>query len=95
MVDSGVVVVFVTEPSSGVGRRMESVLARLQLGKRPLRIRRVDAVAEPELVRRLEVDEIPSIVMVKDSRPFARLPGRSTLGEIEQALRSVAGDSGG
>lgn len=67
---------------------MESVLARLQLGERRVRVRRVDADVEPELVRRLQVEEIPSLVMVRDSRPFAWLSGRATLGEIERALSS-------
>jgi thioredoxin-like negative regulator of GroEL len=72
---------------------MESVVARLQLTERRVSVRRVDADAQPELVRRLHVDEIPSIVMVANRRPFARLTGRATLGEIERAL-SKADDRG-
>ena len=81
-------VVFVTRETSGVGRRMESVLARLQL-QREVRISRVDADADPDRVQRLCVEEIPSIVIVRDMRPFAWLPGRATFGDIEQALAAT------
>jgi thioredoxin-like negative regulator of GroEL len=93
MADTSVEVVLVTRRTSGVGRRMESVLARLQLRRREgVRICRIDADARPELVRRLGVQEIPSIVIVRNMLPFAWLPGRATLGEIERAL---AGDGAG
>ena len=88
---SGVLVVFFTRQTSGIGRRMESVLASLQLGgKHRVRVCRVDADVRPELVRRLRVREIPSIVIVKNMRPFAWLPGRATLGEIERVLSAEA-----
>jgi thioredoxin-like negative regulator of GroEL len=88
---SGVLVVFFTRRTSGIGRRMESVLACLQLGgKQRVRVCRVDADARPELVQRLRVREIPSIVLVKNMRPFAWLPGRATLGEIERVLGAQA-----
>jgi thioredoxin-like negative regulator of GroEL len=80
--------VLVTRRTSGVGRRMESMLARLQLRvrRRGIEVRRIDADDKPELVRRLNVDEIPSIVVLEDRRPVARLRGRVTLSEVEQAL---------
>ena len=85
--DSPILVLLVTRPTSGVGRRMESVLARVQ-GKERARVRigRVDADAQPELVERLGVREIPSVVVVKDRTPVAWLAGRVTLEDIEQAL---------
>jgi thioredoxin-like negative regulator of GroEL len=66
---------------------MESVLARLQVReRRRVRVYRVDADVRPELVRRLGVREVPSIVMLEDGRPLACLGGRVTLGQVEEAL---------
>ncbi len=85
------VVLLVTRRSSGVGRRMESTLARLQLReRRTVRVARVDADDRPDLVRRLGVREIPSVVILRNMRPLAWLPGRATLGEVEHALSSHA-----
>jgi thioredoxin-like negative regulator of GroEL len=87
-------VVLVTRRTSGVGRRMESVVARLQLRERGrVRVSRVDADARPDVVRRLRVREIPSVVIVKDVMPFAWLPGRATLADIERVIASH-GESG-
>lgn len=84
---SELVVVLVTRPTSGVGRRMESLLAQLQLRTRSrLRVRILDADAQPELVGRLAVSEIPSIVVVKDRRPVEVIGGRATFAEIERAV---------
>lgn len=82
-------VFLVTRRTSGVGRRMESVVARLQLRERGrVRVCRVDADARPDVVRRLRVREIPSIVIVRDVMPLAWLPGRTTLADIERAISS-------
>ena len=84
----GIAVVFVTSKTSGAGRRMDSVLARLQLRHRAeeVRVLRVDVDEQPELARHLDVREIPSIVMVKRMRPYAWLPGRATFADLERAL---------
>jgi thioredoxin-like negative regulator of GroEL len=82
-----IVVVFVTRRSSGVGRRMESVLARLQIReRRRIRIVRIDADSRPELVSRLAVEEIPSLLVFKNRERVAWLRGRATLGDVDQAL---------
>ena len=82
---------FVTRRTSGVGRRMESMLATLQSRKRdPVSIQQVDADAEPELVGQLGVDQIPTLVFVKNRRSVARICGRATLDEIENVLAAVA-----
>jgi len=82
-----IVVVFVTKRSSGVGRRMESVLARLQVRERSrVKILKVDADRRPELVRKLAVKEIPSILVYKNRQPVAWLRGRATLGDVDRAL---------
>jgi thioredoxin-like negative regulator of GroEL len=84
---SDILVLLVTRRTSGVGRRMESVLARLQVRERErVRVARVDADDRPDLVRRLGVQEIPSIVMFRDRKRFACLRGRATLGDVERTL---------
>jgi len=66
---------------------MESVLARLQVRERErVRVARVDADDRPDLVQRLGVKEIPSIVMFQDRKRFACLRGRATLGDVERTL---------
>jgi thioredoxin-like negative regulator of GroEL len=84
---SDILVLLVTRRTSGVGRRMESVLARLQVRERErVRVARVDADDRPDLVQRLGVQEIPSIVMFRDRKRFACLRGRATLGDVERTL---------
>jgi thioredoxin-like negative regulator of GroEL len=81
---------FITRATSGVGRRMESILATLQTRKRDsVQIQRVDADAEADLVGRLGVDQIPTLVFVKDRRSVARISGRATLEEIENVLATI------
>jgi len=66
---------------------MESVLARLQVRERDrVRVARVDADDRPDLVQRLGVQEIPSIIMFQDRKRFACLRGRATLGDVERTL---------
>lgn len=66
---------------------MESVLARLQVRERDrVRVARVDADDRPDLVQRLGVQEIPSIVMFEDRRRFACIRGRATLSDVERTL---------
>jgi thioredoxin-like negative regulator of GroEL len=84
---SDILVLLVTRRTSGVGRRMESVLARLQVRERDrVRVARVDADDRPDLVQRLGVQEIPSIVMLRGRTRLACLRGRATLGDVERTL---------
>ena len=84
---ASILVLLVTRRTSGIGRRMESVLARLQVRERDrVRVAFVDADDRPDIVRRLGVQEIPSIVMFRGRKHFACLRGRATLGDVENAL---------
>ena len=90
-VQSDILVLLVTRRTSGVGRRMESVLARLQVRERNrVRVARVDADDRPDLVRGLGIQEIPSIVMFQGRKRFACLRGRATLGDVERTLSEQA-----
>ncbi len=81
------VLVFFTTTRSGPARRMESLLAHLARKERGrLRISRIDADASPEWVAKLRVEEIPTLVLIKDRRPVARLEGRVSAPQIERML---------
>jgi thioredoxin-like negative regulator of GroEL len=78
---------FFTASTSGPARRMESLLAHLARKERSrLRVSRIDVDASPELAERLAVTEIPTLVLVKDRRPVARLEGRVSAPQIERML---------
>ena len=66
---------------------MESLLAHLARKERSrLRVARIDADQSPEWVGRLNVDTIPTLVLVKDKRPVDRLEGRVSAPQIERML---------
>jgi thioredoxin 2 len=78
---------FFTEPSSGPARRMESLLAHLARKERGrLRIAHVDVGRRPELATRLNVDTVPTLLLIKDSRVVGRLEGRVSAPRIERML---------
>ena len=78
---------FFTTQTSGPARRMESLLAHLARKERTrLRVSRIDTDASPELAERLQVTEVPTLVLVKDRRPVARLEGRVSAPQIERML---------
>ncbi len=78
---------FFTTETSGPARRMESLLAHLARKERArLRVSRVDVDATAELAERLSVTEVPTLVLVKERRPVARLEGRVSAPQIERML---------
>jgi thioredoxin-like negative regulator of GroEL len=80
---------FFTASTSGPARRMESLLAHLARKERArLRVSRIDVDESPEIVKRLAVTEVPTLVLVKDRRPVARLDGRVSAPQIERMLAS-------
>ena len=86
--ESGVpILLFVTASTSGPARRMESLLAHLARKERGrLSIARIDTLQSPEWVERLQIEEIPTLVLVKGKRPVARLDGRASAPQIERML---------
>lgn len=81
--------VFFSSPRSGPARRMESLLAHLARKERQrLLVRSVDVDARPELVERFKIDEVPTLLLVKDKRVVARLAGRASAPKIERMLAS-------
>ena len=78
---------FFTDPRSGPARRMESLLAHLARKERGrLRLRRVDVERSPELARRLQVEVVPTLLLIKDKRVVGRLEGRVSAPRIERMI---------
>jgi thioredoxin-like negative regulator of GroEL len=66
---------------------MESLLANLARKERErLRVSRVDVDEHPDLAERLEVKEVPTLVLVSERKPVARLEGRSSAPRIERMI---------
>ena len=78
---------FFTNGTSGPARRMESLLAHLARKERArLRISLVNADQNPEFMEKLGVTEIPTLVLIRDGRPVARLEGRASAPQMEKML---------
>ena len=67
---------------------MESLVAWVKVTqKKRLRVVNVDVDRNPALARELEVNEFPSLVLIKDSRVVDRLEGRATGRQIDELIR--------
>lgn len=79
--------VFFFSERSGPARRMESLLAHVERVERGrLRVRRVDADRHPGLVRKFCVEQVPTLVLVKDRVVVDRINGRASMPQIERLL---------
>lgn len=56
--------------------------------KRKLRVVDLDADEHPEVVRRLGVEKVPSLLLTIDGRVAGRLEGRSTGRQIDELIRA-------
>jgi len=66
---------------------MESLLAHLARKERSrLKVSRIEVSENPRLAEKLGVEEVPTLVLVKDRRPVARLEGRVSAPQIERML---------
>jgi thioredoxin-like negative regulator of GroEL len=78
---------FFKRRTSGPSRRMESLVAWIKVThKRSLRVVEVDADSDRGLAERLRVSDVPSLVLVKESRVVGRLEGRATGDDIERMI---------
>lgn len=67
---------------------MDSLVAWVKVTqKKRLRVVNVDADRHPSLVQQLHVEEVPSLVLIKDSHVVGRLDGRSTGRQIQDLIR--------
>lgn len=81
--------VFFTSPRSGQSRRVEGFLAQVLQRRRnhgTFRLHVVDGDRHPELVRRFEVGELPTLVVVEGRLVKARLERPRGCREIEKLL---------
>ena len=91
--DARPLLVFFTSARSGPARRMESLLAHLARKERQrLRTTKVDIDERPDLATKFGVDEVPTLVLVKDKHAVARLEGRASAPKIEQMLEPYLGE---
>jgi thioredoxin 1 len=78
---------FFTNGTSGPARRMESLLAHLARKERDrLRISRIDLDSSPEWAERFSIEDVPTLVLLKDKRPVERLEGRVSSPQIERMI---------
>ncbi len=85
---------FFTTQTSGPARRMESLLAHLARKERArLRVSRIDVDESGELAERLGVADVPTLVLIKDRRPVARLEGRVSAPQIERMIEPYLAES--
>ena len=81
--------VFFTSSRSGQSRRVEGYLAQVLQRRRnhgTFRLHVVDGDERPDLVRRFEVAELPTLVVVEDRAVKARLARPRGCREIEALL---------
>jgi thioredoxin-like negative regulator of GroEL len=66
---------------------MDSTLAHLARKERNrLRLTRVDVEEHPDLAARFGIEEVPTLVLVRDGRVVERLEGRASVPRIEAML---------
>jgi thioredoxin 2 len=84
------VLLFFTKRTSGPARRMESLIAHIaRKERRRLTVVAVDADENAELAERLDVEEIPTIVLVEGRSMVGRLEGRATGGQIDALINDT------
>jgi thioredoxin-like negative regulator of GroEL len=82
--------VFFSSRRSGPARRMASLIAWIHVTeKHRLRVLEVDADANERLMKVLDVDTVPALVLLGDeSQVLARHEGRATGRQIERLIRA-------
>ncbi|HEX3807358.1 MAG TPA: thioredoxin family protein [Gaiellaceae bacterium] len=79
--------VFFSSARSGPSRRMESLVAHIARKERDrLRVIQVDVDQRTDLVEKLGVRDVPTLVLVVGRKAVARLDGRVSAPKIEAML---------
>jgi thioredoxin-like negative regulator of GroEL len=81
--------IFFYSRASGRSRRVEGYLSQVlqrRHNHESFRMYRVDIEAEPELVQRFGIDEVPTLLVVEDKRVSARLVSPRGCRQIEELL---------
>ncbi len=85
--DAQPLLVFFSSPSSGPSRRMESIVAHIARSERHrLRVLQVDVDKRTDLVEKLQVRHVPTLVLVIARKVVARIDGRASAPKIEAML---------
>ena len=78
---------FFSSASSGPSRRMESLIAHIARSERHrLRVVQVNVDERADLVERLKVMHVPTLVLVIAKKAVARIDGRASAPKIEAML---------
>jgi thioredoxin-like negative regulator of GroEL len=81
--------VFFSSASSGPSRRMESLIAHIARKERHrLRVLQVDVDQRTDLVEKLAVHHVPTLVLVVARKAVARIDGRTSAPKIEAMLEA-------
>jgi thioredoxin-like negative regulator of GroEL len=84
--------VFFSSTQSGPARRMESLVAHIARKDRDrLRVIQVDVDQRADLVEKLSVESVPTLVLVVNRKAVARLDGRASAPKIEAMLDAHLG----
>src|SRR5207253_9273247 len=76
-------------PTSGASRRVDAFLAQVlqrRANHSTFRLLRIDADRRPDLVERLQITELPTVVVVADERVRARLSKPTGCAQITKLL---------
>lgn len=85
--------VFFTSARSGPARRMESLVAHIARKDRDrLRVLHVDVDQRTDLVDKMRVQDVPTLVLVVGRKAVARLDGRASAPMIEAMLAEHLGE---
>jgi thioredoxin-like negative regulator of GroEL len=85
--DAQPLLVFFSSASSGPSRRMESLVAHIARSERHrLRVVQVDVEERKDLVEKLGVLHVPTLVLVIAKKAVARIDGRASAPKIEAML---------
>jgi thioredoxin-like negative regulator of GroEL len=78
---------FFTSARSGPSRRMDGLVSWLYVReRRRLRLRTIDVDRRPDIAERFRVEQVPTLLLVKDRRVVVRLEGRVTGRQIDSAI---------
>ena len=79
--------VFFSSSRSGPCRRMESLVAHIARKDRDrLRVVQVDVEERRDLVEKLGIESVPTLVLVANRKAIARIDGRASAPKIEAML---------
>jgi thioredoxin-like negative regulator of GroEL len=87
MPDARPLLVFFSSSRSGPSRRMESLVAHVARKERDrLRVIQVDVDQRADLVEKLSVRDVPTLVLIVDRKAVGRLDGRASAPKIDALL---------